>query len=85
MGSCNDTLFGRVEHDRTGAKYLVGEFSESNDTWEKVNYENSGEPTCLIVAYYSKQMVSFVDIFCVFCRAIMLHIYQNPIYYRDED
>ena len=40
--------------------------------------------TCFIVAHYSKQRVSFVDIFCAFCDAITLHIYQNPIYYRYE-
>ena len=40
--------------------------------------------TCLVIAHYSKLMVSFVDIFCAFCGAITLHIYQNPIYYRDR-
>jgi len=38
------TLFSEeLKHDGLGAKYLVGEFSESKDTWEKVSYENSGE------------------------------------------
>jgi len=38
--------------------------------------------TCLVVAYYSKQRVSFVDILCAFCGAITLHI-SDPIYCRD--
>ena len=34
------TLFSEeLEHDGPGAKYLVGEFSESKDTWEKISYE----------------------------------------------
>ena len=38
------TLFSEeLEHDGPGAKYLVGDFSESKDTWEKVSYEKSDE------------------------------------------
>ena len=60
-----------------------------------VNFQNQKTPQkmsvmrilinlmCLVVAHYSKQRVSFVDIFCAFCGAIILHIYRNPIYYRD--
>ena len=36
----------------------------------------------LIVAHYLKQRVSFVNIFCVFCGAITLHIYRNHIYFQ---
>ena len=32
MGSCNDTLSEELEHDGSGVKNLVGEFSESKDT-----------------------------------------------------
>jgi len=72
-----------LEHDRLEVKYLVGEFSESKDTKEMVSYENSGELNVSYSSHYSKQRVSFVDIFCAFCGAITLHIYPNPIYYRD--
>jgi len=60
-----------------------------------VNFQNQKTPEersvmrilmnlmCLVVAHYSKQRVYFVDIFCAFCGAITLHIYQNPIYFRD--
>ena len=38
------TLFSEeLEHDEPEAKYLVGKFSKSKGTWEKVSYENSGE------------------------------------------
>ena len=83
MGSCNDTLFKRVGTRRPGAKYLVGDFSESKDTWEKVSYEKSDEldVSCSCSLFETKGI--FVDIFCAFCGAITLHIYQNPIYFRD--
>ena len=37
-----------------------------------------------VMVYYLKPRGSFVDILCTFYGAIMLHIYQNPIYCRDE-
>ena len=36
------TLFlEELEHDGSRVNYLIGEFSESKDIWDKVNYENS--------------------------------------------
>ena len=38
------TLFSKeLEHDGPGVKYLVGNFSESKDGWEKVSYDKREE------------------------------------------
>ena len=38
------TLFLKeLENDGSKVNYLVGEFSESKDIWDRVSYENSGE------------------------------------------
>ena len=38
------TLFSEeLEHDGPGSKYLVGDFSELKDSWEKVSYEKPDE------------------------------------------
>jgi len=73
-----------VEHDGPRAKYSVGKFSDSKDTWEKVSYENSGKLNVSCSCDYSKQMVSFIDIYVHFV-AQSRYTYTRIlyIYYRD--
>ena len=71
-----------LEHDGPGVKYLVGEFSESKDTWEN-SYENSDElDVSCSCSLFEIEGILCRHILSILC-AITLHIYQNPIYYRD--
>ena len=80
------TMFSEeLEHEGSRIIFLVSDFSESNNKWDKVSYENCGELHVFVVVPYLKPRGYFVDIFCASYGAIMLHIFQNLIYYKGED
>ena len=81
MGSCNDTLFRRVRTRWTCIWLVI--FQNQKTRGKRSVMRILMNFMSLVVTHYSKQRVSFVDMFCAFCDEITLHIYQNPIYYRD--
>jgi len=67
------TLFLKeLEHDGLRANYLVGEFSHSKDTRDKVSYENSGE----LNVYCSCTLFEMEGILC---RHIMYILWRNHV------
>ena len=80
MGSCNDTLFGRVGTCGPEAKYLVGEFSKSKDTWEKVSYEKSAELNVpCSCALFETEGILCRHILCILWRNHVTHIPKSNI------
>ena len=85
MRSSDETFPEELENECSRITYLVADFYESKDKWYKVSYEICVNFMLCIVVPFLKLRGSFVNIFCASYGAIMLHIYQNLIYYRDGD
>ena len=79
------TLFSEeLENEGSRITYLIGDFSKSKNKWDKVSYEIYGE-------FHVMCSCALLEAEGILCRyilsyvAIMLHIFQNLIYYRGED
>jgi len=72
------TLFSEeLEHNGPGVKYLVGEFSKSKDTWEKVSYENSDEldVSCSCSLFETEGLL---------CRHVLYILWRNHVTHIPE-
>ena len=78
-------FFEELEHEGSGITYLVGDFFESKEIGTRSVMRIVVSFMFFVIVLYLKSRGSFVDIFCASYDTIMLHIYQNLIYYRDGD